>query len=212
MQIMEDLVAKLPYGVSLEWTGMSYEEKLSGNQAPFLYALSLLVIFLCLAALYESWSIPFAVIVAVPLGVVGAVIAANLVGLNNDIYLQVGLITTIGVSAKNAILIVEFAEEKMRAGLGAAEAALEAAKLRLRPILMTSFAFVVGVLPLAVSSGAGAGGQNAIGWAVVGGMLSATVLAIFFVPLFFFIVKRLFRQDRAAPSATGAGDARPLEA
>lgn len=195
MKAMEELAAKLPAGISYEWTGISYEEKLSGGQAPLLYALSLLIVFLCLAALYESWSVPIAVLLVVPLGVIGAVIAANLVGLNNDIYLQVGLITTIGVSAKNAILIVEFAEEKMREGLNAAEAALEAAKLRLRPIVMTSFAFVFGVLPLALSTGAGAGGQRAIGWSVVGGMLSATVLAIFFVPLFFFVVKRLFRQD-----------------
>lgn len=195
MKAMEELAAKLPAGISYEWTGISYEEKLSGGQAPMLYALSLLIVFLCLAALYESWSVPIAVLLVVPLGVIGAVIAANLTGLNNDIYLQVGLITTIGVSAKNAILIVEFAEEKMREGLNAAEAALEAAKLRLRPIVMTSFAFVFGVLPLALSTGAGAGGQRAIGWSVVGGMLSATVLAIFFVPLFFFVVKRLFRQD-----------------
>ncbi|OYW83836.1 MAG: hydrophobe/amphiphile efflux-1 family RND transporter, partial [Sphingobium sp. 32-64-5] len=200
MQAMEELARQLPAGIGFEWTGISYEEQASGSQAPALYALSMLIVFLCLAALYESWSIPLSVMLVVPLGVIGAVLAAALAGLNNDIYLQVGLITTIGVSAKNAILIVEFAEEKMREGLGAAEAALEAAKLRLRPILMTSFAFIFGVLPLAMSSGAGAGGQNAIGWSVVGGMLSATVLAIFFVPLFFFVVKRLFRQDK--PQAT----------
>jgi HAE1 family hydrophobic/amphiphilic exporter-1/multidrug efflux pump len=212
MAAMEELAAKLPPGIGYEWTGISYEEQLSGGQAPMLYALSLLIVFLCLAALYESWSVPIAVLLVVPLGVVGTVIAASLAGLNNDIYLQVGLITTIGVSAKNAILIVEFAEEKMRAGMGAAEAALEAAKLRLRPILMTSFAFVFGVLPLALSTGAGSGGQNAIGWAVVGGMLSATVLAIFFVPLFFLVVKRLFRQDRAEqPPAAAGPDTRPLE-
>jgi len=202
MRAMEEHAKKLPQGIGYEWTGISYEEQVSGSQAPALYALSMLIVFLCLAALYESWSVPISVMLVVPLGVIGAVAAATLAGLNNDIYLQVGLITTIGVSAKNAILIVEFAEEKMREGLGAAEAALEAAKLRLRPILMTSFAFIFGVLPLAVSKGAGAGGQNAIGWAVVGGMLSATVLAIFFVPLFFFVVKRLFRQDRAATTNT----------
>jgi HAE1 family hydrophobic/amphiphilic exporter-1/multidrug efflux pump len=200
MQAMEEHAAKLPEGIGFEWTGLSFEERLSGGQAPALYALSLLIVFLCLAALYESWSVPIAVLLVVPLGVLGAVLAASLAGLNNDIYLQVGLITTIGVSAKNAILIVEFAEEKMREGLNAAEAALEAAKLRLRPILMTSFAFIFGVLPLAISSGAGAGGQNAIGWSVVGGMLSATLLAIFFVPLFFFTVKRLFRQHQAHPA------------
>ncbi|CDO36161.1 efflux RND transporter permease subunit [Novosphingobium sp. KN65.2] len=204
MEAMEELAAKLPPGIGYEWTGISYEEKLSGSQAPMLYALSLLVVFLCLAALYESWSVPIAVVLVVPLGVVGALLAATFVGLDNGIYLQVGLITTIGVSAKNAILIVEFAEEKMRDGLGAAEAALQAAKLRLRPILMTSFAFIFGVLPLAVSSGAGAGGQNAIGWSVVGGMLSATVLAIFLVPLFFFVVKRIFRQDQPNREAHAA--------
>lgn len=204
MKAMEELAAKLPEGIGFEWTGISYEEKLSSGQAPALYALSLLIIFLCLAALYESWSVPVAVLLVVPLGIIGAVLAAALVGLENDIYLQVGLITTIGVSAKNAILIVEFAEEKMRTGQNAAQAALEAARLRLRPILMTSFAFVFGVLPLALSSGAGAGGQNAIGWSVVGGMLSATVLAIFFVPLFFIVVKRLFRQDQ--PAVAGAGE------
>lgn len=217
MEAMEELAAKLPSGFTYEWTGISYEEQLSGGQAPVLYALSLLIVFLCLAALYESWAVPIAVLLVVPLGVLGTVIAANLAGLNNDIYLQVGLITTIGVSAKNAILIVEFAEEKMRSGMGAAQAALEAARLRLRPILMTSFAFVFGVLPLALSTGAGAGGQNAIGWAVVGGMLSATVLAIFFVPLFFLVVKRLFRQDVGQASSGNdvdgyAGDARPQEA
>lgn len=212
MQAMEELAAKLPPGIGYEWTGISYEEKLSGSQAPMLYALSLLVVFLCLAALYESWSVPIAVILVVPLGVVGALLAATFVGLANGIYLQVGLITTIGVSAKNAILIVEFAEEKMRDGLSAAEAALQAAKLRLRPILMTSFAFIFGVLPLAVSSGAGAGGQNAIGWSVVGGMLSATVLAVFLVPLFFFVVKRIFRQDQPNREAHAAAtDDAPLE-
>ncbi len=198
IKAMEELAAKLPPGIGYEWTGLSYEEQLSGGQAPALYALSLLIVFLCLAALYESWSIPIAVLLVVPLGVLGAVLAATIFGLNNDIYLQVGLITTIGVAAKNAILIVEFAEEKMADGMTAADAAVEAAKLRLRPILMTSFAFIFGVLPLALSTGAGAGGQNAIGWAVVGGMLSATVLAIFFVPLFFLLVKRLFKQDKPA--------------
>ena len=196
MQAMEEFAAKLPAGIGYSWNGISYEEQTSGGQAPYVYALSMLIVFLCLAALYESWSVPIAVMLVVPLGVLGAVIAARLVGLNNDIYLQVGLITTIGVSAKNAILIVEFAEEKMREGMAPAKAALEAGKLRLRPILMTSFAFIFGVLPLAVSTGAGAGGQNAIGWAVVGGMLSATVLAIFFVPVFFTVVKRLFREHK----------------
>ena len=219
IKAMEEMAAKLPPGIGYEWTGLSYEEQLSGGQAGYVYALSLLIVFLCLAALYESWSIPIAVLLVVPLGVLGAVLAAMIAGLNNDIYLQVGLITTIGVAAKNAILIVEFAEEKMADGMNAADAAVEAAKLRLRPILMTSFAFIFGVLPLALSSGAGAGGQNAIGWAVVGGMLSATVLAIFFVPLFFLLVKRLFKQDKPAKNATNdhrdgdtPHDQRPQEA
>ncbi|WP_260928162.1 efflux RND transporter permease subunit [Novosphingobium sp. 9] len=196
MQAMEELAAKLPKGFGYEWTGLSYEQQQSSGQTGALYSLSLLIVFLCLAALYESWSVPLAVILVVPLGIFGAVLFSWITGQSNDIYLQVGLITTVGVSAKNAILIIEFAEEKMRDGMGAAEAAVEAAKLRLRPILMTSFAFTLGVLPLALSHGAGSGGQNAIGWAVVGGMLSATVLAIFFVPTFFRLVKQLFKQDK----------------
>ncbi len=201
MQALEEIHAKLPPGTALEWTGLSYEERLSGNQAPALYALSLLIVFLCLAALYESWSVPISVLLVVPLGVVGALLAAKLTGLNNDIYLQVGLITTIGVSAKNAILIVEFAEERMREGMGAFDAAIAAARLRLRPILMTSLAFVFGVLPLAISTGAGAGGQNAIGRAVVGGMLSATLLGIFFIPMFFVVVRNLFARRRPKDAA-----------
>jgi multidrug efflux pump len=207
---MEELHAKLPPGTKLEWTGLSFEEVLSGGQAPALYALSILLVFLCLAALYESWSVPLSVLLVVPLGVLGAVVAATLIGLNNDIYLQVGLITTIGVSAKNAILIVEFAEERMRDGMNAFDAAIEAAKLRLRPILMTSFAFIFGVLPLALSTGAGAGGQTAIGWAVVGGMLSATILAIFFVPMFFVVVLRFFgRGGRQEPAVLDEPAERP---
>ena len=201
MAAMMELQKKLPPGTTLEWTGLSYEEQLSGGQAPALYALSLLIVFLCLAALYESWTVPISVILVVPLGVLGAVLAAWLTGLNNDIYLQVGLITTIGVSAKNAILIVEFAEEQIADGKKPFDAAVEAARLRLRPILMTSLAFILGVLPLALSTGAGAGGQNAIGRAVVGGMLSATTLAIFFVPMFFVVVLRLFGQGGHADPA-----------
>ena len=220
MAAMEAIHKKLPPGTELEWTGLSYEERLSGGQAPALYGLSLLIVFLCLAALYESWSIPVSVLLVVPLGVVGALLAALLTGLGNDIYLQVGLITTIGVSAKNAILIVEFAEERMVEGMSAFDAAIAAAKLRLRPILMTSLAFIFGVFPLAISTGAGAGGQNAIGRAVVGGMISATVLAIFFVPMFFLLVKRLFKQDTAhkptdhnrAVETDAPGPQRPQEA
>ncbi len=205
MARMEELARKLPAGITLEWSGISYDERMSGGQAPMLYVLSILIVFLALAALYESWSVPLSIILAIPIGAVGALLAAWLTGLNNDIYLQVGLITTIGVASKNAILIVEFAEEKMRtAGLDAATAAYEAAKLRLRPILMTSFAFGFGVLPLALSSGAGSGGQNAIGRSVVGGMFTATLLAIFFVPMFFYVVKRMVGMDRTNTSASAA--------
>jgi HAE1 family hydrophobic/amphiphilic exporter-1/multidrug efflux pump len=200
MKAMEEMQAKLPPGTALQWTGLSYEEQQSSGQAPMLYGLSLLIVFLCLAALYESWSIPVAVLLVVPLGIVGAVLMAKLTGLENNIYLQVGLITTMGLGAKNAILIVEFAEDRIRAGAGAVEAAVEAAKLRLRPMLMTSFALAFGVLPLAIASGPGAGSQNAIGRAVVGGALSATFLAIFFVPLFFVFVKGWLRRDKPAPS------------
>jgi HAE1 family hydrophobic/amphiphilic exporter-1/multidrug efflux pump len=200
MKAMEEIQSKLPPGTALRWTGLSYEEQQSSGQAPALYGLSLLIVFLCLAALYESWTIPFAVVLVVPLGIVGALLGAKLTGLDNNIYLQVGLITTMGLASKNAILIVEFAEERMRAGASCIESAVQAARLRLRPIIMTSFAFVFGVLPLAVASGPGAGSQNAIGRAVVGGTLTATFLAIFFVPLFFVFVKRCFRQDKPAAS------------
>jgi hydrophobe/amphiphile efflux-1 (HAE1) family protein len=201
MKAMEEMAAKLPPGTSLQWTGLSYEEQRSSGQAPALYGLSLLIVFLCLAALYESWTIPLAVVLVVPLGIVGALLGAKLTGLDNNIYLQVGLITTMGLACKNAILIVEFAEERMRSGASCIESAVEGARLRLRPIIMTSFAFVFGVLPLAIASGPGAGSQNAIGRAVVGGTLTATFLAIFFVPLFFVFVKRCFRLDRPAASA-----------
>ncbi|OWF81258.1 aminoglycoside/multidrug transporter subunit AcrD [Yersinia frederiksenii] len=192
MNVMEDLVKQLPNGFGLEWTGMSYQERLSGSQAPALYAISLLVVFLCLAALYESWSIPFSVMLVVPLGVIGAVAATWMRGLENDVYFQVGLLTIIGLSAKNAILIVEFASELNNKGKDLVESTLEASRQRLRPILMTSLAFVFGVLPMAISQGAGSGSQHAVGTGVMGGMISATVLAIFFVPLFFVLVRRRF--------------------
>ncbi|WP_437889678.1 multidrug efflux RND transporter permease subunit AcrB [Phytobacter sp. V91] len=193
MAMMEQLAGKLPTGIGYDWTGMSYQERLSGNQAPALYAISLIVVFLCLAALYESWSIPFSVMLVVPLGVVGALLAATMRGLGNDVYFQVGLLTTIGLSAKNAILIVEFAKDLMdKEGKGLIEATLEAVRMRLRPILMTSLAFILGVLPLVISSGAGSGAQNAVGTGVMGGMITATVLAIFFVPVFFVVVRRRF--------------------
>ncbi|EDY4412726.1 efflux RND transporter permease subunit [Salmonella enterica] len=195
MSLMENLASQLPNGIGYDWTGMSYQERLSGNQAPALYTISLIVVFLCLAALYESWSIPFSVMLVVPLGVVGALLAASLRGLNNDVYFQVGLLTTIGLSAKNAILIVEFAKDLMeKEGRGLIEATLEASRMRLRPILMTSLAFILGVMPLVISRGAGSGAQNAVGTGVMGGMLTATLLAIFFVPVFFVVVKRRFNR------------------
>jgi multidrug efflux pump len=193
MAMMESLASKLPNGIGYDWTGLSYQERLSGNQAPALYAISLIVVFLCLAALYESWSIPFSVMLVVPLGVVGALIAATMRGLSNDVYFQVGLLTTIGLSAKNAILIVEFAKDLMdKEGKGLIESTLEAVRMRLRPILMTSLAFILGVMPLVISSGAGSGSQNAVGTGVMGGMITATLLAIFFVPVFFVVVRRRF--------------------
>ena len=203
MAAMEELARKLPAGFGYEWTGLSYEEQKSGSQTGLLYAGSLIVVFLCLAALYESWSIPAAVLLVVPLGVVGAVLATSLRGLDNDVYFQVGLLTTIGLSAKNAILIVEFARANFEAGKSLGDAAVTAARERLRPILMTSLAFILGVAPLALSTGAGSGGQNAIGTGVIGGMLSATVLAILLVPVFFVVVLRLFRVKRRSRELSG---------
>ncbi|MCE9934711.1 efflux RND transporter permease subunit [Aeromonas salmonicida] len=197
MAAIEQMVKQLPEGIGIEWTGLSLQERQAGSQAPALYAISLLVVFLCLAALYESWSIPFSVMLVVPLGVLGAILAATMRGLENDVYFQVGLLTTIGLSAKNAILIVEFAKELYDKGMGLGEAVVEAARLRLRPILMTSLAFILGVLPLVISSGAGASSRNAIGTGVMGGMISATVLAIFFVPLFFVLVTRHFTKHNS---------------
>jgi len=204
MDHMAAIAAKLP-GVSVEWSGLSFQERLSGGQAPLLYGVSLLVVFLCLAALYESWSVPLSVLLVIPLGLLGAALAVAARGLSNDVYFQVGLLTTMGLSAKNAILIVEFAEAAEKRGLTSYEAAVEAARLRLRPILMTSFAFIFGVLPLAVSTGAGAQSRIAIGTAVIGGMLTATMLAIFFVPMFFVFVRRIFHARRK-PIAPQAGE------
>jgi hydrophobe/amphiphile efflux-1 (HAE1) family protein len=198
LDAMAGYVKKLPPGFDLEWTGLSYEERLSGSQAPALYGFSLIVVFLCLAALYESWSIPAAVMLVVPLGVIGAILATLVRGLANDVFFQVGLLTTVGLSAKNAILIVEFAKENHDKGMELIEATVHAARQRLRPILMTSLAFMLGVLPLAISTGAGSGGQNAIGTGVIGGMLSATVLAIFFVPVFFVATVKLFAGKKTA--------------
>ncbi|MGC4091975.1 MAG: efflux RND transporter permease subunit [Polyangiaceae bacterium] len=196
MNSIERMIEQLPEGVAYEWTGASAQERTAGAQAPMLYALSILVVFLCLAALYESWAIPFSVMLVVPLGVLGAVLATMLRGLSNDVYFQVGMLTTMGLSAKNAILIVEFAKEAHARGQDLVAATLEGARVRLRPILMTSFAFALGVMPLALAGGAGSGAQNAIGTGVLGGMLFATVLGIFFVPVFFVVVYRLFPPKR----------------
>ncbi|WP_298408682.1 efflux RND transporter permease subunit [Janthinobacterium sp.] len=203
MNAMEEMVAKLPPGIGMSWTGVSLEERESGSQTPQLYALSLLIVFLCLAALYESWSIPFSVLLIVPLGVIGAVLGTWMFGLSNDVYFQVGLLTVVGLSAKNAILIVEFAKEMQESGMSLLDATLHAVRLRLRPILMTSIAFGLGVLPLAISSGAGSGSQNAIGIGVLGGMLTATFLGIFFVPVFFVLVRGFFSKNDA-PATPGS--------
>jgi multidrug efflux pump len=193
MDEVEAIAKKLPAGIGYSFTGLSYEEKLSGSQTPVLYSISVLMVFLCLAALYESWSIPIAVILVVPLGVVGALIATHLRGLSNDVFFQVGLLVTVGLAAKNAILIVEFAKELHEQGKSLVESAAEACRMRLRPIVMTSMAFILGVVPLAISSGAGSGSQHAIGTGVIGGMITATTLAIFWVPMFFVAVSSLFK-------------------
>jgi HAE1 family hydrophobic/amphiphilic exporter-1 len=204
MNAIEDIMAQMPPGIGYEWTGASLQERLSGAQAPLLYAISILFVFLCLAALYESWSVPLAVILAVPLGVLGALLLTDLRGLTNDVYFQVGLLTTVGLASRNAILIVEFATQLQKRGMSAFDAVLEAVRLRLRPILMTSLAFGFGVLPLAIGTGAGAGGRQAIGTAVLGGMISSTVLGIFFVPVFFFLIRSWFsgKSDLPAPGAS----------
>nr|WP_295108243.1 efflux RND transporter permease subunit [uncultured Caulobacter sp.] len=204
IKAMEAIASKLPAGIGYEWTGLSAQELEAGNQAPALYALSILVVFLLLAALYESWTIPLSVIMVIPLGIVGALLATTLRGLSNDIYFQVGLLTTMGLAAKNAILIVEFAKEiYLRTG-NLVEATLDAVRIRLRPIIMTSLAFIFGVLPLAISNGAGSGSQHAIGTGVIGGMLSGTILAIFFVPLFFVLVERIFKAKLRKDEASAA--------
>ena len=189
---MEEIAQKLPPGFGFEWSGTSFEERQSGSQAPLLFAISLIVVFLCLAALYESWSIPFAVLLVVPLGVFGAVLAVTLRGLPNDLYFKVGLIAIIGLSSKNAILIIEFARKLQDEGMSLIDATLEACRLRFRPILMTSIAFIAGVFPLAISTGAGAQSRHAIGTGVMGGMIAATLLAVFLVPVFFVVMRRIF--------------------
>ena len=218
MSAMENMIGQLPEGIGYEWTGLSLEEQKSGSQAPMLYALSILVVFLCLAALYESWSIPFSVLLVIPLGVLGAVIFTWLRGFANDIYLQVGLLTVVGLSAKNAILIIEFAKEHQEEGYSLKEAVMTAARQRLRPIIMTSLAFGLGVVPLAIATGAGSGSQTAIGTSVVGGVLTATFLGIFFIPMFYIWVRSMFPykgnkahngkgdDDNNHPGGNGGGD------
>ena len=206
MQAMEDAVGKLPRGFGFDWTGLSYQERMSSSQAPLLYAFSIFVIFLCLAALYESWTIPISVLLVLPLGVIGGIIASSLRGLANDVYFQIGLLTTLGLATKNAILIVQFAKDGLEKGMGLIEATIEGAKLRFRPILMTSLAFGFGVLPLAITTGAGAGAQNAIGTSVLGGMVTATVLVIIFAPLFYVMIEKLFGKQQKKKQ-TGQKDA-----
>ena len=203
MAAVEEIVQQLPKGIGYSWTGLSYEERLAGSQTTSLFVLSAIVVFLCLAALYESWSIPFSVMLVVPLGIIGALLATSMRGLSNDVFFKVGLLTTIGLSAKNAILIVEFAKElHEREGKHIVDAAIEACRMRLRPIVMTSLAFILGVVPLAISSGAGSGSQHAIGTGVIGGMVTATVLAIFWVPLFYVVVSTLFKDKASKEQAT----------
>ncbi len=206
MDRMEALTTQLGDGFTASWSGLSYQERLAGSQEALLYAVSMLVVFLCLAALYESWSVPFSVLLAVPVGVLGALLAAWLFGQSNDVYFKVGLLTTIGLTAKNAILIVEFAKDLLDAGRSVRDAVLEAARLRLRPIIMTSLAFILGVTPLALASGASSGAQQAIGIGVMGGMIAATALGIFFVPLLFVLVVSLSAALSRKPPATSAAE------
>jgi len=206
MDAMEELASKLPQGVGFDWTGLSYQERQASAQAAPLYVFSILVIFLCLAALYESWPIPTAILLVLPLGAIGGVIASSLRGLPNDVYFQIGLLTTLGLTTKNAILIVQFAKAGVEEGMGLIDATVEGAKLRLRPIVMTSLAFGFGVLPLALSRGAGAGAMNAIGTSVLGGMITGTVLVVFFAPVFYVLIEKSFgRKNR--PVAEGAAPA-----
>jgi hydrophobe/amphiphile efflux-1 (HAE1) family protein len=203
MRDMEEFVTKLPQGISFDWTGLSYQERMASSQAPLLYAFSILVIFLCLAALYESWPIPVSILLALPLGAIGGVIGSTLRGLPNDVYFQIGLLTTLGLTTKNAILIVQFAKSRVEEGMGLIEATLEGAKLRLRPIVMTSLAFGFGVLPLALASGAGAGAQKAIGTGVLGGVVTATFLVTLFAPLFYVLIEKTLGKYRKRDAAKG---------
>jgi HAE1 family hydrophobic/amphiphilic exporter-1 len=209
MKDMEEMVSKLPQGIGFEWTGLSYQERSSSSQAPLLYAFSILVIFLCVAALYESWPIPIANMLMLPLGVFGGTLATSLRGLHNDVYFQIGFLTTLGLTTKNAILIIQFARERMAHGEGLIEATLGAARVRLRPVIMTSMAFFFGVLPLAIATGAGAGAMKAIGTAVTGGMLSATFIDLFYIPLFFVLISRMFKGKQARQIPEHRSNSRP---
>jgi len=211
MRAMEEIVSKLPSGIGYDWTGLSYQQRMSESQAGLLYAFSILVIFLVLAALYESWTFPISVMLALPLGVIGGVLASTFRSMPNDVYFQIGLLTVLGLTTKNAILIVQFATHHMEEGMGLVEATLQAARLRLRPIVMTSMAFGFGVLPLAVATGAGAGAQKAIGTSVLGGMITATFLAIFFIPAFFVAVVQLFGRRTKRSFATADATPGPKE-
>jgi len=212
MQAMEEIVAKLPQGIGYDWTGLSYQERMGQAQTGLLYSFSILAIFLVLAALYESWSVPIAILLCLPLGVIGGVLASSGRELPNDVYFQIGLLTVLGLTTKNAILIVQFAKIRLESGEGLIQATLEAAKLRLRPIVMTSMAFGFGVLPLAIAKGAGAGAQQAIGTSVLGGMLSGTFLAVVFIPLFYVVVMRIFgTKDKPGSQRSGSGETTPAE-
>ena len=208
MRAMEEITAKLPKGIGFDWTGLSYQERMATAQGPILYAFSILVIFLCVAALYESWTIPFVNLLMLPLGVFGAVLATTLRGLPNDVYFQIGFLTTLGLSTKNAILIIQFIKEQLRHGAELTEATLAAVRIRFRPVIMTSLAFFFGTLPLAIAAGAGAGAMNAIGTAVTGGMLSATFIDLVFIPLFFVVISRLFAKKLPGPASTDAPEVR----
>jgi HAE1 family hydrophobic/amphiphilic exporter-1 len=207
MQAMEEIVAKLPEGIGYEWTGLSYQERMGSSQAPLLYAFSVIVIFLCVAALYESWPIPIANLLMLPLGIFGAALATWARGMHNDVYFQIGFLTTLGLTTKNAILIIQFAQERMARGEGLIEATLGAVRVRFRPVIMTSLAFFFGVLPLAIATGAGAGAMNAIGTAVTGGMLSATFIDLFYIPLLFVVVSRFFSGKQPQPNGEQHPDA-----
>ena len=204
MKAMEELTEKLSKGFGFDWTGLSYQERMASSQAPLLYAFSVFVIFLCLAALYESWTVPISILLVLPLGVIGGIIATSMRGLTNDVYFQIGLLTTLGLTTKNAILIVQFAKDGLERGMNLIDATLEGAKLRFRPIVMTSLAFGFGVLPLAISTGAGAGAQNAIGTGVLGGMVTATVLVLIFSPLFYVLIEKFMGKQARKEAGTSA--------